>query len=155
MNIQEIVVNKLIDKGYRISFAESCTGGLCCGALVDVANASSVLDMAFVTYANSAKQYLLGVNEKTIENYGVVSEQVAVEMARGAAKKADCKVGVGITGIAGPTGATKNKPIGMVCFGFYVDGSVKAFTKQFGNIGRNRVREGSVNFVFETLSNLL
>lgn len=155
MNIEEIVVNKLIEKGYKISFAESCTGGLCCGKLVDVSNASKVLDMSFVTYANEAKISLIGVNDTTIEKYGVVSEEVASEMAKGVANTANSNVGVGITGVAGPTGGTDKKPVGMVCFGFCIDGNVKTYTMQFGDIGRNKVRAKSVNFVFNTLDELL
>lgn len=155
MTIEEQVVNKLIDRGFHISFAESCTGGLCCGTLVNVSNASKVLDMSFVTYANEAKVELINVNPETIENYGVVSEQVAEEMCKGVAEKAHSEVGVGITGVAGPTGGTAKKPVGMVCFGFYVLGNVTTRTMQFGNIGRNEVRSKSVDFVFNTLAELL
>lgn len=155
MTVEEKVVNKLIDKGYRIAFAESCTGGLCCGRLVNVANASKVLDMSFVTYANEAKVDLLGVDADTIERYGVVSEQVASQMCEGIANKAGCQVGVGITGIAGPSGGTAKKPVGMVCFGFYVNGRVVTKTRLFGDIGRNNVRARSVEFVFNSLNELL
>lgn len=155
MTIEEQVVNKLIGRGFRISFAESCTGGLCCGTLVNVSNASKVLDMSFVTYANEAKVELINVNPETIESYGVVSEQVAGEMCIGVAEKAHSEVGVGITGVAGPTGGTAKKPVGMVCFGFYVLGNVTTRTMQFGNIGRNEVRAKSVDFVFNTLAELL
>ena len=155
MTIEEQVVNKLIDRGFHISFAESCTGGLCCGTLVNVSNASKVLDMSFVTYANEAKVELINVNPETIENYGVVSEQVAGEMCIGVAEKAHSEVGVGITGVAGPTGGTAKKPVGMVCFGFYILGNVTTRTIQFGNIGRNEVRAKSVDFVFNTLAELL
>ena len=92
---------------------------------------------------------------KTIDDFGVVSEEVAYEMAEGVAKRAGCQVGVGITGVAGPTGGTEDKPVGMVCFGFSVNGIVKTYTKQFGAIGRNEVRTSSVDFVFETLYELL
>lgn len=155
MTIEEQVVNKLIDRDFHISFAESCTGGLCCGTLVNVSNASKVLDMSFVTYANEAKVELINVNPETIESYGVVSEQVAGEMCKGVAEKAHSEVGVGITGVAGPTGGTAKKPVGMVCFGFYVLGNVTTRTMQFGNIGRNEVRAKSVDFVFNTLAELL
>ena len=155
MTIEEQVVNKLIDRGFHISFAESCTGGLCCGTLVNVSNASKVLDMSFVTYANEAKVELINVNPETIDAYGVVSEQVAGEMCIGVAEKAHSEVGVGITGVAGPTGGTAKKPVGMVCFGFYVLGNVTTRTMQFGNIGRNEVRAKSVDFVFNTLAELL
>ena len=155
MTIEEQVVNKLIDRCFHISFAESCTGGLCCGTLVNVSNASKVLDMSFVTYANEAKVELINVNPETIESYGVVSEQVAGEMCKGVAEKSHSEVGVGITGVAGPTGGTAKKPVGMVCFGFYVLGNVTTRTMQFGNIGRNEVRAKSVDFVFNTLAELL
>jgi len=149
------VVQKLIDKNYRISFAESCTGGLCCGSLVGVADASKVLDVSFTTYANEAKIKFLGVSAETIGEFGVVSEQVAAEMCRGVANAAHSEVGVGVTGVAGPGGGTENKPVGMVCFGFYINGNVTTVTKQFGALGRNNVRNASVNFVFKTLNELL
>lgn len=155
MALEEQVVDKLLKLGYHISFAESCTGGLCCGNLVNVTNASKVLDVSFVTYANEAKMEFLGVSADTILKYGVVSEQVAYEMAAGVAQTAKSQVGVGITGVAGPGGGTDKKPVGMVCFGFSVNGSVKTYTMQFGEIGRNQVRKSSVEFVFQTLLELL
>lgn len=155
MALEEQVVEKLIEKNYKISFAESCTGGLCCGTLVNVTNASKVLDMSFVTYANEAKIKLLGVKAATILDNGVVSEEVAYEMAQGVAQTAGSDVGVGITGVAGPGGGTDKKPVGMVCFGFYVHGKTVTFTKHFGEIGRSQVRKSSVEFVLNTLLDLI
>lgn len=155
MALEEQVVEKLIEKNYKISFAESCTGGLCCGTIVNVTNASKVLDMSFVTYANEAKIKLLGVKADTILANGVVSEEVAYEMAQGVARTAGSEVGVGITGVAGPGGGTPKKPVGMVCFGFCINGETTVFTKQFGEIGRNQVRKSSVEFVLGTLLELL
>ena len=149
------VVDKLIKKNWHISFAESCTGGKCCGALVDEPGASAVLDVSFITYANEAKIKYLGVSPNAIEEFGVVSEPVAAQMACGAAENAKSPVAVGITGVAGPSGGTAAKPVGMVCFGFFINGSVHTFTRQFGNIGRNQVRAESVCFVFEKLCELL
>lgn len=149
------VVKKLIEKNYRISFAESCTGGLAAATLVSVADASKVLDVSFITYANAAKIKYLGVKEQTIEEKGVVSEEVAAQMAAGVAMEAGSQIGVGITGVAGPSGGTPDKPVGMVCFGFFVDGKVHTYTKQFGTIGRNEVRKKSVEFVYSTLLELL
>lgn len=148
-------VKKLVEKNYHISFAESCTGGLCCGALVNVTDTSKVLDVSFVTYANEAKIKFLGVSADTILSYGVVSEEVAHEMAVGVAKAAGSEVGVGVTGVAGPGGGTEKKPVGMVCFGFNINGDVKTYTMQFGAIGRNNVRKKSVDFVFTKLNELL
>lgn len=155
MALEEQVVDKLIEKGYHISFAESCTGGLCCGNLVNVTNASKVLDVSFVTYANEAKIKFIGVSADTILAHGVVSEEVAYEMAKGVAETANSEIGVGITGVAGPGGGTAKKPVGMVCFGFYVNGEVETYTMQFGEIGRNQVRKSSVEFVFQKLLELL
>ena len=155
MELNEIVVNKLIEKGYKISTAESCTGGMLASKIVEVANASKVLDMSFVTYSNESKTELLGVSEALIKEYGVVSEEVALKMAYGVSKKASAHVGVGISGIAGPTGATPTKPIGMVCFGFYVNGQSYSVTKYFGDIGRTNVRMMSVAFALEFINSVI
>ena len=155
MELNEVLVNKLIDKNYKIATAESCTGGLLAAKIVDVANASKVLDMSFVTYSNEIKIELLGVGENLIREFGVVSEEVALKMAYGVSKKANAQVGIGISGIAGPTGATATKPIGMVCFGFYIAGRSYSVTKYFGEIGRNNVRNCSVAFALEFLNSIL
>ena len=94
----EQVVEQLIARGWHISFAESCTGGKAAAALVDVADASKVLDVSFVTYANEAKIQYLGVKPETIEEFGVVSEQVAYQMAEGVARQAHSEVDAGIPG---------------------------------------------------------
>ena len=155
MELNERLVNKLIELNYKITFAESCTGGMVAAKIVEVSNASKVFDQSFVTYSNESKVNLLGVNPLTIEKYGVVSESVASEMAKGCALKANANIGVGISGIAGPTGATPDKPIGMVCFGFYINGDISFKTMYFGNVGRNIVRSHSANFVLEYLLNRL
>ncbi len=155
MALEEQLVDKLLEKNLKISFAESCTGGLCCGTLVNVTNASRVLDMSFVTYSNESKMKLIGVKADTILANGVVSEEVAYEMAEGAAATAGSEIGVGITGVAGPGGGTDKKPVGMVCFGFCINGKTTTYTKQFGEIGRNQVRKSSVEFVFQTLIEMI
>jgi PncC family amidohydrolase len=155
MTPEEQVVDLLIEKNYHIAFAESCTAGLCCATLVNVANASKVLDVSFTTYANEAKIKHLGVRADTILKYGVVSEEVAREMATGVANTAKAEIGVGVTGVAGPGGGTAKKPVGMVCFGFSVNGYCRTFTEHFGDIGRQEVRNASKDFVFKTLIELL
>ncbi len=154
-NIEKKVVDLLIKNGLHIAFAESCTGGLACGRLVNVPDASKVLDASVVTYANEAKIKYLGVKEDSIKKYGVVSEAVAAEMAKGVAENNSAQVGVGISGIAGPTGGSAEKPVGTVCFGFYVCGKLTSATVHFGDLGRNTVREKSVEYVFETLFKIL
>ena len=154
-NIAERTVVLLKEKKYHISFAESCTGGLAAGRLVDVPDASHVFEASFVTYANWAKTEFVDVPESLISEYGVVSEPVAFAMAEGAAKKAHAEVGVGISGIAGPSGATKDKPVGMVCFGFFVDKNRYSDTVYFGDVGRDAVRELAVEHVYEVLEKIL
>lgn len=153
--LAERTVNLLMERKWKISFAESCTGGLASAALVEVPNASAVFEASVVTYANEAKVRYAGVDPETIAEHGVVSEEVAGQMAAGAARENAAEVGVGISGIAGPSGGTEKKPVGMVCFGFYIDGKVFTATMQFGAIGRNAVREASVQFVYGTLERLL
>lgn len=108
--IAERVVNALIKHGLHISFAESCTGGLAAARIVDVPNASYVLDASFVTYANQAKVKFVNVAEESIAEHGVVSECVALSMAKGAAVAANAEIGVGISGIAGPSGGSPENP---------------------------------------------
>ena len=155
MESNYLLVEKLMKKGYKISTAESCTGGLLAAKIIDVPNASNVIDEAFVTYSNDSKKELLGVSDFLIREFGVVSEEVALKMAYGVSTRAHSQVGVGISGIAGPTGATETKPIGMVCFGFFVDGKSYAVTKYFGDIGRNNVRLLSVAFAIDFLNSIL
>lgn len=150
-----LIVDILTAKGWTISFAESCTAGLAAAHLVDIPSASNVFNASFVTYANEAKVKYTGVSEETIAEKGVVSEEVAIQMAVGAARANDAQVGVGISGIAGPTGATPGKPVGMVCFGFYIDGKTMSATKQFGDLGRDAVRIASVEYVYSFLASML
>lgn len=152
---EEQLVTKLIDKGFRISCAESCTGGLIAARIVNVANASKVLDVSFVTYANEAKIKYLGVSSETIDHFDVVSEPVVREMAEGVAKEAGCQVGVATSGVAGPTGGTDDIPVGTVCFGFYVNGTVTATTIHFPGLSRNEVREQATTYALQRLSELI
>ena len=155
MTTAEKVVSLLIGQGKRIAFAESCTGGLVAATLVDVPDASRVLDMSFVTYANEAKISLVDVSADTLAALGAVSEQTAREMAEGVCRRSGADVGVSVTGIAGPGGGTPEKPVGTVCFGFCLNGDTSTCTCHFEGLDRRGVREASVAFVFRTLSVLL
>ena len=155
MSRQERLVEILIEKGFTISFAESCTGGKMAAAVVDVADASKGLNPSFVTYSNEAKMKYLNVQSDTLENFGAVSEQTAKEMAEGIAKANNADIGVGITGIAGPGGGTDEKPVGTVCFGYCIQGRTLTETVHFGDLGRNIVRDRSVGHVLDTLINKL
>lgn len=153
--VEELLVQQLIEKNWHISCAESCTGGLVASRIVNVANASCVLDVSFVTYANEAKVRYLGVSKETIRQYGVVSEEVVREMAAGVAKESGAEVGIAISGIAGPGGGTDEKPVGMVCFGFFVHGQITTVIRQFGNPGRNTVRALSTDYALQTALELI
>ena len=112
--MEEVVGRLLMERGFRIATAESCTGGLLSKRLTDVPGSSKYFERGFVTYANSAKIEELGVVPKDLETHGAVSAAIAEQMARGAARVAGAQVGVGITGIAGPDGGTPEKPVGTV-----------------------------------------
>ena len=156
MALEEQVVKKLIEKNFHISFAESCTGGMCCGTIVNVANASKVLDVSFVTYANEAKIEFLGVKADTILSNGVVSEEVAYEMAQGVANVAKSEVGVGVTGVAGPGGGTDEKPVGTVFIGICVRGNADVLEMHYGG-SRDDVREKTcetaLEYIYEKIAN--
>ena len=103
----------LTERGLVISTAESCTGGLVSSMLTDVSGSSAFVKMNFVTYSNEAKQEILGVQAETLEEFGAVSEECASEMAKGLMQKTGCDVALCTTGIAGPTGGTDEKPVGL------------------------------------------
>lgn len=111
------IAELLVRNALKLSVAESCTGGLISSRMTDLSGSSVYIRQNFVTYANEAKVKLLGVNPDTIEKNGVVSSEVAFEMAEGALKRYDCTVTLSATGIAGPLGATEFKPVGLVYFG--------------------------------------
>ncbi|MBQ7638700.1 MAG: CinA family protein [Clostridia bacterium] len=154
MDIFEKLVKTLADKKLKISAAESCTAGLFCSSLASVPGASYVMEYGFVVYSEKAKSDVLDVPSKVIEAYGVVSEETARYMAQGAAKRANADACVGITGYAGPS-SDPGYPVGRVCFGFYFAGKVYSETKEFGDIGRNRVRQASAVFAAQRILALL
>ena len=146
----EALGDVLLDLGWMMGCAESCTGGLLAGAITSMAGSSQWFERGFVTYSNAAKVQNLRVNEATLERFGAVSEETAMEMAAGVLMAArDAQFAISTTGIAGPGGATAGKPVGMVCFGFAQrvdDGfSTRAVTRIFEG-DRGQVRESSVLF---------
>ena len=148
----EIVAEKLLARGDHITFAESCTAGLCAAKLGEIPHISHIFDESVVTYANEAKIARLGVDPVLIEQYGVVSEPVAQQMAIGAAARMNAQVAVGISGIAGPGGGSAAKPVGTVCFGYVIGEKKFAQTLHFGDIGRNAVREAAAEAVYDVLA---
>ena len=132
-------------RGWLIATAESCTGGLVCALLTEIPGSSSVLDRGFVTYSNEAKTDLVGVPAELIAAQGAVSEAVARTMAEGALARSRARVAVGITGIAGPGGATPTKPVGLVHFALAATGAPTLhLERRYGDRGRETVRRAAV-----------
>jgi nicotinamide-nucleotide amidase len=140
---------RLQARGMLLATAESCTGGWVAEAVTAIAGSSAWFDRGFVTYSNEAKQDMLGVRKATIELHGAVSEQTAREMAAGALGHSRAGIALAITGVAGPTGGSVEKPVGMVCFGWATKaGAVDAVTRQFDG-DRRAVRRQSVIFALQ------
>ncbi len=141
----------LAAKGWTISCAESCTGGGVAYAITSTAGSSEWFERSFVTYSNTAKVSLLGVDENTLATAGAVSAQTVEEMVAGCARRSNAEVAVAVSGIAGPGGGSIDKPVGLVWFGFFIDG--KVISKQvIFNGDRQQVRDQAIEFA---LSNTL
>jgi nicotinamide-nucleotide amidase len=132
-SLEEVVGALLRERGWRVSVGESCTGGLATSRLTDVPGASDYVERGIVAYSNAAKRDLLGVPDALIAEHGAVSEPVAEAMATGARDRAGVEVGVGITGIAGPTGGSEAKPVGTVCIAVAAGGTVTRTFRFPGN----------------------
>ena len=141
----------LAARKWRVTAAESCTGGLVAGAITSVAGSSGWFDQSYVTYSNEAKSERLGVDPRLIASHGAVSEPVAEAMAAGALAAAKADLAVAITGIAGPGGAVAGKPVGTVCLAWAAgDGAIEAQTRHFDG-DRTAVRRASVAAALEGL----
>ena len=155
LDINTEILKLTRDRGWLITTAESCTGGLISSSLTELPGSSEIFDRGFVTYSNNAKIALLGVSLKSLEKYGAVSEQVAAEMAVGAIKKSTANIAISVTGIAGP-GGSANKKEGTVCFGMALKtGKIHTETVQFGAIGRSNVRVKTVHYALNLILNTL
>jgi nicotinamide-nucleotide amidase len=146
--------DRLLDKGWMLATAESCTGGMIAAACTELSGSSNWFERGFVTYSNEAKTEMLGVEPALIAAHGAVSEVVARAMAFGAVRHSRAQVSVAVTGVAGPAGGSKDKPVGTVWFGFMVDGVLSSETKRFDG-DRAAVRTATVQYAFERLLQLL
>ena len=139
----------------EVSVAESCTGGGLAAAITRISGSAKWFDRGFVTYSNTAKKELLGVSQRTLRNHGAVSEPVAREMVRGVLKRSPSELAVSITGIAGPTGGSREKPVGTVWIAWGVrDGPLQSRAFLFKG-GRVEVRKQSVAMAIQGLIDLL
>lgn len=149
LGLEAVVVGLLAERGLRVAFAESCTGGLLSERVTRVPGASAVLQGAVVSYANAAKVATLGVDPALLDAHGAVSEPVALAMARGARRAMDADLALSITGVAGPDGGTPDKPVGHVWFGLATGAGERAYCARFPAAGRQRVRVQAVQFALE------
>lgn len=141
--LEKALAELLLEKGMTIAFAESCTGGMIAGRLVNVPGVSKAFGTGYVTYSNKAKRKLLGVKKSTLKQFGAVSVQTAKEMARGALLASGADIAVSVTGIAGPDGGTDKKPVGLVYIGCCVQG--RTFVQEYHFLGnREKIRESTV-----------
>lgn len=148
--LEEVVVKLLKSRGFTLSIAESCTGGLLSGRIVNVSGVSEVLREGFITYSNEAKNKYLNVKKETLDQYGAVSEQTAKEMAFGAYQTTGCDVTVAVTGIAGPDGGTEEKPVGLVYIACFFKGKLKVREYRLrGN--RQKIREQTVIYALDLI----
>ncbi|MDD6762039.1 MAG: CinA family protein [Clostridiales bacterium] len=152
--INEELVRLLQSRKLCISSAESCTGGLFSALITDVSGASEVFKETIVTYSNEAKMRELGVSGSTLARYGAVSHDVAYQMARGICAHTGADIGVGITGLAGPTGGTTKKPVGTVFIGLNIRGVIHVYHLLINGM-RDQIREETCRFIFEKLLELI
>ena len=139
------IVNKLIKKELTISIAESCTGGLLSSIITSVNGSSKVFDLGLITYSNQSKINILKIPKKIVKRYGAVSKQVCLSMVKNVCKLTKSNISLSITGIAGPSGGTKNKPVGLVYVGIKKDDKIKIKKYLFKNKGRNYIQKSAVN----------
>jgi nicotinamide-nucleotide amidase len=154
--LAQAIITEAREKRLKVATAESCTGGLIAGALTEIAGASDVIDRGFVVYSNNAKTKLLSVRAAVIMRFGAVSEEVARAMAEGALKNSAADIAVSCTGIAGPTGGSPTKPIGLVHLAAARNGQTTLAEEcRFGDIGRSEVRMRSVEAGLKLLLQIL
>ncbi len=157
MNVPDLVTalaDALLRRGWMLATAESCTGGLIAAACTDRAGSSDWFDRGFVSYSNEAKADMLGVDPALIAGNGAVSQVVARAMAHGAVRHSRARVSVAVTGIAGPTGGSADKPVGTVWFGFMVDGMLTSEDQRFEG-DRAAVRAATVRHALARLTALV
>ena len=151
----KLLHKKLIKKKLTISVAESCTGGLLAHNLTKLANSSKYFQMGLTTYSNQAKINILKVNKNIIKKFGAVSKECCKSMVQNLSKISKSKINISITGIAGPGGASKNKPIGLVYIGVKMGKTILIKENRFKSINRNSIQKLTVREVIKITLNLI
>jgi nicotinamide-nucleotide amidase len=142
---------RLRERGLALATAESCTGGWIAQAVTSIAGSSEWFERGFVTYSNESKKQMLGVRAATLARHGAVSEETAREMASGALRRSRAQVAVAVTGVAGPGGGTRSKPVGLVCFAWSQKGRAPGSATRRFRGDRKGIRERSVAFALQGL----
>jgi nicotinamide-nucleotide amidase len=154
IDLTKTLAEILLSRAWTVSLAESCTGGLVCATLTQLAGSSEWFERGYITYSNEAKTECLDVSTQLITSHGAVSEQVAKAMAEGARINSGSDVAISITGIAGPTGGSIEKPVGTVCFGWATENQTLSKTMCFDG-DRQAVRLQATEFALTELIALL
>ena len=149
------IVKILKNKKLRISFAESCTGGMLSSSITSISGSSKVFNLGLVAYSNEAKIKFLKVPKKIIKKYGAVSEQVCKIMVRNVAKIGKTNMSISVTGIAGPSGGTGKKPVGLVYVGIKKGNMINVKRYLFRNNGRSYIQKATVKKCLELILNIL
>ncbi|MDI6839014.1 MAG: CinA family protein [Rhizobiaceae bacterium] len=149
------IVSEFTQRNLTVATAESCTGGLIAGALTEISGSSAVVDRGFVTYSNRAKVEMLGVDEKVLGSFGAVSRETALQMVAGALRRSGADLAVAVTGVAGPTGGSAEKPVGLVHIAArHRDGRLIHREMRYGDLGRDGIRMATVTTALEMLLDL-
>ena len=154
-SLSNFVVKNLIKKNIKIAFAESCTGGLLSATITSNPGSSKVLDCGLVVYSNKSKNKLLKISPKKIKKYGAVSEQICLEMLKSISKISKSNISISITGIAGPNGGTKEKPVGLVYVGIKRGNKTIIKKYLFKNQSRSYIQKNTVNKCLRLILSLL
>ena len=149
------LVKKLIKKKLRISFAESCTGGMLACSITSVSGASKVFSLGLITYSNQAKIKVLNVNKNIIKKYGAVSAECCESMVKNLAKISKAQINVSVTGIAGPNGGTKNKPVGLVYIAVKKSNKILITKNIFKQKNRNSIQKATVKRSLKIIASLI
>ena len=149
------IINLLKKKKLKIAFAESCTGGMLASSITSISGSSKVFTLGLVTYSNKAKNSVLKVPKQIIRKYGAVSKQCCLSMVKNLSKVSKSDICISTTGIAGPNGGSKKKPVGLVYIGIKKVNKSKAFRFLFKNKGRNYIQKATVNKSLELILNSL
>ncbi|TCP91038.1 nicotinamide-nucleotide amidase [Rhizobium sp. PP-CC-2G-626] len=151
----ENLLESFVARGWLVATAESCTGGMIAGALTEIPGSSRVVDRGFVTYSNAAKMDMLGVSPATLDQFGAVSRETALEMVRGALMQSKAEAAVAVTGVAGPGGGSAEKPVGLVhIVAATRRGVILHRAMHYGEIGREEVRLATVRTALDMLQAL-